>query len=79
MEDLPENSTYVLTITAVDGGGLVASQSSKVILTVIGLDVEPPLFSQSVYYFNSTEGQAAVGSVIGQVSATYSPDGNFHA
>ena len=75
VDDMAENTTYTLSITAIDGGGIMAEQPSTVFITVVGLDLFPPVFTHTLYHFEVSEGVERVQTVIGSVHAEYTPDG----
>ncbi|XP_052077487.1 protein dachsous-like [Mytilus californianus] len=73
---LPQTEkVYVLQISAIDGGGLSASQPATIYISVTGANSHPPVFDQATYRF-SVEENVPSGTTVGSVSATVPSAGN---
>ncbi|VDH90723.1 protocadherin-16/23 [Mytilus galloprovincialis] len=66
---------YILQISALDGGGLSASQPATINISVTGANSHPPVFNQATYRF-SVEEIVPIGTTVGSVSATVPSAGN---
>ncbi|KAK2165577.1 hypothetical protein LSH36_48g04005 [Paralvinella palmiformis] len=69
-------SNFNLTVVATDAGTPPLSETAVVIVQVIDVDDEPPVFASATYRFEVAENEAA-GLVVGQVNAV-DPDEPGH-
>lgn len=72
--DHTQNNLTVLLIQAIDSGNLKSIQSANVSISIVGQNLQPPVFDDPIYNFTILENQPS-GIVIGNVHAKTTEQG----